>query len=135
VCDLAERYQAKVVNMEAPAGQGYSLEELTQAVEQHKPAMLFVVQGESSTGVQQSLAGAGLGWHARSVEPKACWVQGRWRCFAAIGRNDAPMQAAPAVVSRANVAYDANRSSNDRGMPQPCHVYARRHTGTSGNLR
>ena len=44
--------------MEAPAGKGYSLEELTQAVEQHKPTVLFVVQGESSTGVQQSLAGA-----------------------------------------------------------------------------
>jgi alanine-glyoxylate transaminase/serine-glyoxylate transaminase/serine-pyruvate transaminase len=49
VCDLAERYQAKVVNLEVPAGQGYSLEQLTAAVEQHKPAVLFVVQ---------SLAGA-----------------------------------------------------------------------------
>lgn len=59
MCDLAERYQANVVNLEVPAGQGYSLEQLTAAVEQHKPAVLFVVQGESSTGVQQSLAGAG----------------------------------------------------------------------------
>ena len=39
-------------------GESYSLEQLTAAVEEHKPAMLFVVQGESSTGVQQSLAGA-----------------------------------------------------------------------------
>ena len=51
-----------MVNLEVPAGQGYSLEQLTKAVEQHKPAVLFVVQGESSTGVQQSLAGVrGIG--------------------------------------------------------------------------
>ena len=80
VCDLAERYGANVVNMEAPAGQGYSLEQLTAAVEQHKPAVLFVVQGESSTGVQQSLAGAGrsdcaLGHGRHSV----CWArQSQW---------------------------------------------------------
>ena len=58
MCDLADRYQAKVVNMEVAGGESYSLAQLTEAVEKHKPAVLFLVQGESSTGVQQSLAGA-----------------------------------------------------------------------------
>ena len=33
-----------VVNLEKPAGQTYSLEELKSAVEEHKPALLFLVQ-------------------------------------------------------------------------------------------
>ena len=51
---------AKVVELKAEAGKGYSLAELTAAVEEHKPAALFLVHGESSTGVQQSLAGGDL---------------------------------------------------------------------------
>lgn len=61
VCDLAERYQGNVVNLEVAGGESYSLEQLTAAVEKHKPAVLFLVQGESSTGVRQSLAGVILG--------------------------------------------------------------------------
>lgn len=39
------------------AGKSFSLAQLTAAVERHKPALLFLTQGESSTGVRQSLAG------------------------------------------------------------------------------
>jgi alanine-glyoxylate transaminase/serine-glyoxylate transaminase/serine-pyruvate transaminase len=57
VCDMAGRFAAEVVDLQTEAGTSFSLETLTAAVEQHKPAVLFLVQGESSTGVHQSLAG------------------------------------------------------------------------------
>lgn len=41
------------------AGEAFSYEELKKAVETHKPAALFLVHGESSTGVKQSLEGLG----------------------------------------------------------------------------
>lgn len=59
MCDMAGRFGAKVVNLQTEAGKSFSLAELTAAVEQHKPAVLFLCQGESSTGVHQSLAGVG----------------------------------------------------------------------------
>lgn len=59
VCDLADRYNAEVVDLHVEGGRGYTLDELTNAVETHKPAVLFLVQGESSTGVHQNLAGVG----------------------------------------------------------------------------
>lgn len=54
---MAERFGANVVELKVAAGKTFSLAELTAAVEQHKPALLFLTQGESSTGVRQSLAG------------------------------------------------------------------------------
>eukprot|EP00891_Asterochloris_glomerata_P005967 jgi/Astpho2/5967/fgenesh1_pg.00080_%23_150_t len=57
--DLASRYGADVIELKAPAGKTFSYGELKAAVEQHKPTALFVVQGESSTGAHQSLAGLG----------------------------------------------------------------------------
>ncbi len=42
-----------------PAGQTFSFETLKQTVEAQKPKVLFLVQGESSTGTHQSLAGLG----------------------------------------------------------------------------
>ncbi|BDA46134.1 Serine-pyruvate aminotransferase, mitochondrial [Coccomyxa sp. Obi] len=59
VCDMAARYGANVVNLEKEAGKAFSFEELSQAVTQHKPAVLFLCQGESSSGVHQNLAGLG----------------------------------------------------------------------------
>ncbi|KAK9807220.1 hypothetical protein WJX73_010527 [Symbiochloris irregularis] len=59
VCDLAERYQAKVVNLQKEPGQTYSKDDLSKALEEHKPAVLFLTQGESSTGTHQNLAGVG----------------------------------------------------------------------------
>ncbi|KAL4438458.1 hypothetical protein ABPG77_000106 [Micractinium sp. CCAP 211/92] len=57
--DMAERLGGRVVKIEVPAGRSFSLEQLTAAVEQHRPALLFLTQGESSTGVRQSLEGVG----------------------------------------------------------------------------
>lgn len=59
VCDLSERYGGKVVNLEAPPAAAVKLGDIKAALEQHKPAALFLCQGESSTGVHQSLAGLG----------------------------------------------------------------------------
>ncbi|KAK9813216.1 hypothetical protein WJX72_010906 [[Myrmecia] bisecta] len=59
VCDMAARFGGNVIDLKTPAGTSFSLEQLTSAVEQHKPAVLFLCQGESSTGAHQSLAGVG----------------------------------------------------------------------------
>ncbi|WIA13100.1 hypothetical protein OEZ85_006700 [Tetradesmus obliquus] len=60
VADLAERYQGDVIQLKADPGNTFSIAELKAAVAQHKPAILFLVQGESSTGTHQAL-GDGLG--------------------------------------------------------------------------
>lgn len=60
VADLAERYQGEVVQLKADPGATFSIDELKAAVKEHKPAILFLVQGESSTGTHQAL-GDGLG--------------------------------------------------------------------------
>eukprot|EP00879_Flechtneria_rotunda_P011978 GHRR01012511.1.p1 GENE.GHRR01012511.1~~GHRR01012511.1.p1 ORF type:complete len:241 (+),score=67.20 GHRR01012511.1:559-1281(+) len=60
VADLAERYQGDVIQLKAVPGSTFSIQQLKAAVEQHKPAILFLVQGESSTGTHQALGG-GLG--------------------------------------------------------------------------
>lgn len=60
VADLAARYGAEVVEITTGgAPRSFSLDEITRAVETHKPALLFLVQGESSMGVHQSFAGVG----------------------------------------------------------------------------
>lgn len=59
VCDMAERFGADVVELKKEAGKTFDFEELKAAVEKHKPAVLFLCQGESSTGVQQALGGVG----------------------------------------------------------------------------
>jgi alanine-glyoxylate transaminase/serine-glyoxylate transaminase/serine-pyruvate transaminase len=46
-----------VTELQVPAGQTFSFDALKQAVENQKPKVLFLVQGESSTGTHQSLAG------------------------------------------------------------------------------
>ena len=55
VADLAARYGANVVEMTTGgAPRSFSLEEITSAVETHKPALLFLCQGESSMGALTS---------------------------------------------------------------------------------
>jgi hypothetical protein len=49
-----------VIQLKADPGKTFSIAELKAAVAQHKPAILFLVQGESSTGTHQAL-GDGLG--------------------------------------------------------------------------
>ncbi|XP_063848148.1 alanine--glyoxylate aminotransferase-like isoform X3 [Scylla paramamosain] len=58
--DMATRHGAAVRTIKKPAGDVFSLDELEAALEQHKPAVLFLVQGESSTGALQPIEGVGL---------------------------------------------------------------------------
>jgi alanine-glyoxylate transaminase/serine-glyoxylate transaminase/serine-pyruvate transaminase len=60
VADLADRYRGDVIQLKKAPGGTFSSDELKAAVAQHKPAILFLVQGESSTGTHQAL-GNGLG--------------------------------------------------------------------------
>ncbi|KAK9903304.1 hypothetical protein WJX75_002360 [Coccomyxa subellipsoidea] len=57
VTDLAARYGGNVVSLDTEAGGTLSLKDIQAALEQHKPTVLFLCQGESSTGAHQSLAG------------------------------------------------------------------------------
>lgn len=59
VVDMATRYHAKVVDLKVDAGKTFTFKQLKEAVETHKPALLFLCQGESSSGTHQSLAGLG----------------------------------------------------------------------------
>ena len=59
VVDMAERFGANVVDLKKEAGKTFSLAELEAALAEHKPAVLFLCQGESSTGVHQALGGVG----------------------------------------------------------------------------
>lgn len=67
VCDMAGRFGAEVVELKKEAGKTFTFEELKEAVETHKPAVLFLCQGESSTGVQQALGGLGEVCHANGT--------------------------------------------------------------------
>jgi alanine-glyoxylate transaminase/serine-glyoxylate transaminase/serine-pyruvate transaminase len=57
--DMAGRYGADVRKITKPWGEVFNLEELTTAVQTHKPAILAIVQAETSTGVRQPLEGLG----------------------------------------------------------------------------
>lgn len=59
VTDLSDRYGAKVVNLEVAAGTTLPFDTIKKSLEEHKPAVLFVCQGDSSTGAHQNLAGLG----------------------------------------------------------------------------
>lgn len=64
--DMARRQDADVREVTTPTGSNFSLSELEAAVLQHKPAILFVTHGESSTGVVQPLEGIGAMCHAHN---------------------------------------------------------------------
>ncbi|MEA5616970.1 alanine--glyoxylate aminotransferase family protein [Cronbergia sp. UHCC 0137] len=57
--DMAGRYGADVRTMTKPWGQVFNLDEISTAVETHKPAILALVHGETSTGARQPLEGVG----------------------------------------------------------------------------
>jgi len=64
--DMARRQDADVREIKTEAGKNFSLSELEEAIKKHKPAMLFVTHGESSTGVVQPLEGLGALCHANN---------------------------------------------------------------------
>ncbi|MEB3123956.1 MAG: alanine--glyoxylate aminotransferase family protein [Snowella sp.] len=57
--DMAGRYGADVRKITKPWGEVFNLEELTEAIATHKPAILAIVHAETSTGVRQPLEGLG----------------------------------------------------------------------------
>ncbi|XP_055618738.1 alanine--glyoxylate aminotransferase [Toxorhynchites rutilus septentrionalis] len=61
--DMATRYGADVRTVKSSVGQSLSLEEIRSALLLHKPSVLFLTQGDSSTGVLQGLEGVGALCH------------------------------------------------------------------------
>lgn len=57
--DMAKRYGADCRFVSAELGFGLTLEQIEEALAKHRPVMLFLVQGDSSTGVLQPLEGVG----------------------------------------------------------------------------
>jgi len=59
VLDMSSRFGANAVELKCETGKTFTKDEIAAALRKHKPAVLFLCQGESSTGVHQSLAGLG----------------------------------------------------------------------------
>jgi len=57
--DLAKRMGADARTFSRPAGENFTLADVEAALEEHKPEIIFMVQGESSVGVVQPLEGVG----------------------------------------------------------------------------
>ncbi|CAL4061092.1 unnamed protein product, partial [Meganyctiphanes norvegica] len=57
--DMAKRQDADVRMIEKPGGDNFTKSDIEAALIEHKPAITFMVQGESSTGVYQPLDGMG----------------------------------------------------------------------------
>uniref|UniRef100_UPI00032822C3 Serine-pyruvate aminotransferase n=1 Tax=Homo sapiens TaxID=9606 RepID=UPI00032822C3 len=57
--DIGERIGARVHPMTKDPGGHYTLQEVEEGLAQHKPVLLFLTHGESSTGVLQPLDGFG----------------------------------------------------------------------------
>lgn len=45
--------------VEVPPGKNFKIHELEDAIRKYRPALFFIAQGESSTGVYQPIAGLG----------------------------------------------------------------------------
>jgi len=58
-CDMASRYGAVVIKEEKPFGEIFTLQEIETAIEKHKPDLVWMVHGETSTGALQSVEGVG----------------------------------------------------------------------------
>jgi len=59
LCDMASRYGAEVRRIERPWGEVFSPEEIASALDAHRPAILGLVHGETSTGALQPMEGVG----------------------------------------------------------------------------
>ena len=63
---MARRQGATVKELNTATGTNFSLEAIEHGIKLHKPDMLFVTHGESSTGVIQPLEGLGPLCHANN---------------------------------------------------------------------
>lgn len=59
LCDMADRYGAKVIMEKTPWGTVFPFEKIKSSVEEHKPAIVALVHAETSTGAAQPLEGVG----------------------------------------------------------------------------
>ncbi|KAG1673233.1 hypothetical protein FOA52_013113 [Chlamydomonas sp. UWO 241] len=59
VCDMTRRFRGDVMDLSCPPGETLSYATIKAALEKEKPKLLFLCQGDSSTGVHQNLAGLG----------------------------------------------------------------------------
>ncbi len=59
LAEMARRYGADVRCVEKAWGEVFTPEEMRPALEEHRPAVLMLVHGETSSGAQQPLAGFG----------------------------------------------------------------------------
>lgn len=59
IANLAERYGANAIRVEEEWGKAMCFDALAEAVNKHKPKILAVVSGETSTGVYQDMTGLG----------------------------------------------------------------------------
>merc|ERR1719400_2334913 len=57
--DMARRQGATVKEITTPTGTCFTLDQIAAGIKEHKPDLLFVTHGESSTGVLQPLEGLG----------------------------------------------------------------------------
>ncbi|XP_072263904.1 alanine--glyoxylate aminotransferase isoform X1 [Pyxicephalus adspersus] len=57
--DIAQRIGADVRLISKPPGEGFTLKEIEKGLAEHKPCLLFITHGESSSGVVQPLDGLG----------------------------------------------------------------------------
>ncbi|XP_072896799.1 alanine--glyoxylate and serine--pyruvate aminotransferase a [Hemitrygon akajei] len=57
--DIAERIGGEVKRFVKPPGECFTLQEIEQALVQHKPVLFFITHGESSSGVVQQMDGIG----------------------------------------------------------------------------
>ncbi|NXC27637.1 SPYA protein, partial [Campylorhamphus procurvoides] len=57
--DIARRLGAKVYELQKPPGEYFTPQDIEKGLVQHKPSVLFITHGESSTGVLQPLEGLG----------------------------------------------------------------------------
>lgn len=59
LCDMATRYGAEVRRMERPWGEVFTVEQIAAGLEAHRPTILGLVHGETSTGALQPMTGIG----------------------------------------------------------------------------
>lgn len=59
LCDMASRYHADVRRIEKPWGEVFTQEEIGDALKTHRPVILGLIHGETSTGAMQPMEGLG----------------------------------------------------------------------------
>ena len=59
LADMADRYRANVQTIEKEWGEAFTLDEIEEALQKHRPALFAIVHAETSTGVCQPMEGIG----------------------------------------------------------------------------